>query len=283
MVARLDATDVHENRAAERLAAALAPDPAGQNIRIGRAAYGTVFLFATTRGVLVPDERAIARLNAVDPILTLATLKPFARVGSGTMIASIKTIAYGAPEAKVARAEGLASGALRVAPVTIRTASFIETVLAAEPRANPKGLRAVAHRLAALGIDLIETRRVPHDTKALTSAIREAKGEMVLVLTASATSDRNDVAPLALRKAGGKLTRYGMPVDPGHLLFYGALDARPVIGLPGCARSLVPNGVDYVIERLACGLTISASQFAAFGIGGLLKDTTARGLPRDRR
>ncbi len=72
-----------------------------------------------------------------------------------------------------------------------------------------------------------------------------------------------------------------MPVDPGNLLFLGDLGARPVIGLPGCARSLALNGADWVLERLACGLAVSGDDIAAMGVGGLLKESPARGRLRD--
>ena len=76
---------------------------------------------------------------------------------------------------------------------------------------------------------------------------------MVLVLGGSATSDAADVCPAGVVAAGGRLVRFGMPVDPGNLLFVGELGGRPVVGLPGCARSPALNGVDWVLERLAAG------------------------------
>lgn len=282
-VGRLMPEDVSEDQAAQRLADALIPDPIAQHVRIGPADHGSTFLYATVTGVLVVDPTRVRRTNLVDPEITVATLEPYTRVSPGMMIGSIKTISYAVPEKKIARAEAAAMRAIHVEPVKIATASFIETVLPMSTKESPKGLRAVSHRLKMLGINLIETSRVPHETVALQNAIEAATGDMILILTASATSDRRDTAPSALVRAGGKITRFGMPVDPGHLLFYGALRGRPVIGLPGCARSLVPNGADFVIERIACGLTISPSAFAAMGIGGLLKDTSARGLPRSAR
>jgi molybdenum cofactor cytidylyltransferase len=72
-----------------------------------------------------------------------------------------------------------------------------------------------------------------------------------------------------------------MPVDPGNLLFLGALGSRPVIGLPGCARSPALNGADWVLERLACGLTLTDDDIAAMGVGGLLKEIPQRGRLRE--
>jgi molybdenum cofactor cytidylyltransferase len=74
-----------------------------------------------------------------------------------------------------------------------------------------------------------------------------------------------------------------MPVDPGNLLFLGDLDGRPVIGLPGCARSPALNGADWVLERIACGLPVSDDDIAAMGVGGLLKETVLRPEPRAGR
>jgi molybdenum cofactor cytidylyltransferase len=114
---------------------------------------------------------------------------------------------------------------------------------------------------------------------ALAAAARRA-AELTLILTGSATSDRGDVGPAALVAAGGRLLRFGMPVDPGNLLFLGELSGRPVVGLPGCARSPKLNGADWVIERLACGLDVSSDEIAAMGVGGLLKEIPSRPEPR---
>jgi len=99
-------------------------------------------------------------------------------------------------------------------------------------------------------------------------------------LTGSATSDHRDVGPAALRTAGGELLRFGMPVDPGNLLFLGERQGRSVIGLPGCARSPRLNGADWVLERLVCGIPVTSEDIAAMGVGGLLKEIAARPEPR---
>jgi molybdenum cofactor cytidylyltransferase len=63
----------------------------------------------------------------------------------------------------------------------------------------------------------------------------------------------------------------------------GRLGARPVIGLPGCARSPALNGADWVLERLACGVAVTGAEIAAMGVGGLLKEIPTRPQPRARR
>jgi molybdenum cofactor cytidylyltransferase len=136
-------------------------------------------------------------------------------------------------------------------------------------------------RLDALGMTMHEVVTVPHRAEPLARAITGATADLVLILTASATSDPADVAPQAVRAAGGSVTRFGMPVDPGNLLFLGQQGGRPVIGLPGCARSPALNGADWVLERIACGLTVTDADIAAMGVGGLLKESPSRPFPRE--
>ena len=86
-----------------------------------------------------------------------------------------------------------------------------------------------------------------------------------------------------MRRAGGRVNRFGMPVDPGNLLFLGECAGRPVVGLPGCARSPALNGADWVLERLACGLAVTDDDIAAMGVGGLLKEIPSRPQLREGR
>ena len=295
-VARLDPGDCPEDAAARAIAQALVPDPAGQGLRIGGAAKGRVNLHATGPGIIVLDAARIGRMNAVHPMLTLATLPPWQRVQAGAMVATVKIIAYGVPGPAVAAAVaavgaavgavvgagvGAATdGAIRRAPPLLTSATLIETVLPGPPP-GPKGRAAMAVRLDRLAARLTPPLRVPHQAGPLAQAIRAAPGQAVLILTASATSDPDDVAPAALRLAGGRVIRFGMPVDPGNLLMLGDLDGRPVIGLPGCARSPALNGADWVLERVICGQPVTAADIAAMGVGGLLKEMPSRPRPRD--
>ena len=281
-VARLDPGDVSEDAAAARLAAALVPDPVGQGLSLSVAFTGRVNLNATRPGVAQIDVGAIHALNRIHPAITLATLAPLARVAPGVLTGTVKIIAYAVPDAALQQDCEVAAGAIGVLPVVRRTASLIlTTVPGMDPKLVSKGRRAVEARLTALGMDLVETLEVPHDTAALAAALGRAEGEMLLILTGSATSDLHDTAPDGLRQAGGRVPRFGMPVDPGNLLFLGELGQRPVIGLPGCARSPALNGADWVLERLACGLDVGDDEIAAMGVGGLLKEIPIRPQARE--
>jgi molybdenum cofactor cytidylyltransferase len=72
-----------------------------------------------------------------------------------------------------------------------------------------------------------------------------------------------------------------MPVDPGNLLLTAELDGKPVLGLPGCAKSPKYNGFDMVLERLAAGLPVGRAEIVKMGAGGLLAEIPTRPQPRD--
>ncbi|MBD3678918.1 MAG: molybdopterin-binding protein [Rhodobacteraceae bacterium] len=278
-VARLGPEDLGEDAAATAIAAALVPDPAAAHLRLTPASTGRVNLMALGPGVVEIDVEKVEALNRVDPMITLATLPPFGRVTERTMLATVKIISYGVARSAVEAACKAARDAIRVRPVRMSSASLIMTDIGEGPG---KGEDAIGNRLKTLGIDLSEVTVTPHRTAPLAKAVSAAKGELILILTASATSDIRDVAPEAVRHAGGEVTRFGMPVDPGNLLFIGALGNRSVIGLPGCARSPALNGADWVLERVVTGVPVGDAEIAAMGVGGLLKDIPIRGLPRSR-
>jgi len=278
-VARLETHDVGEDDAATRVARAMVPDPSEAFVRVGRASTGRVNIHAVGPGVAAFDAQAIARANLIDPMITVATVPQFARVWDRALLATVKIISYGVPRASLREVEAILADAFRVRPVIMRSATLIETVIG--DGGPTKGEAAIRARLERMGMDLCEVVHVPHEVNPLAAAIAEAQGDIVLVLTASATSDLRDTAPEALRQAGGQVTRFGMPVDPGNLLFTGGLGAVPVIGLPGCARSPALNGADWVLERVVCGIDVTDRDIAAMGVGGLLKEIPQRGRPRE--
>ena len=278
-VARLGAGDLHENEAAEALARMIVPDPEAQGIRISGAGAGRVNLYAKTCGVVQLDAQRLHAVNGVDPMISIATVPAWHRVDADSMIATIKIIAYAVPHEALQRAGAGASGALTVRAPVYQTATLIETTVS-DDTPSEKGRHAMLGRLDRMGMDLTPRVVVPHGEVVLAQAIGEAVGDIVLILTGSATSDPMDVAPQAVRLAGGEVTRFGMPVDPGNLLFLGTMGDRPVMGLPGCARSPALNGADWVLERVVCGIGVTSSDIAAMGVGGLLKEIPTRPMPR---
>jgi len=280
VVARLEAGDVAEDDAARLLGAAIVPDGPAQGVRASGAGAGRVNLYAARAGVVRLDRAAIEAICGVDPMITIATVPDFHRTDAGGMIATIKIISYAVPGTALRAAARAGVSAIAVRAPIYKTATLIETRIDTEQAPPDKGRRAMAARLERFGAQLTARVFARHSEADLARAIAEAPGEVILILTASATSDPMDVGPEALRRAGGQVTRFGMPVDPGNLLFLGALGNKPVIGLPGCARALAFNGADWVLDRVMCGIAVTSVDLAAMAVGGLLKDIPTRPQPR---
>jgi molybdenum cofactor cytidylyltransferase len=278
-VALVEPGDIGEDAAAAAIASAVA----GPGVRVDAAFTGRANLFAEVAGVLVVERAGIDALNQIDEAVTLATLPAFAAVVPGEMVATVKIIPYAAPAAAVGAAAGLGQ-LVRVAPFVRKRIAVISTLLPGlAPKVIDKTLRVTADRLKPAGATITSDLRVPHENEALRAAIAAARAstaDLILVFGASAIADRRDVIPSALAAAGGQITHFGMPVDPGNLLLVGDLGGVPVLGAPGCARSPKENGFDWVLMRLLAGLPVSKADITGMGVGGLLMEIVSRPQPR---
>lgn len=280
VTARLEPGDVPEDKAASRLAAAMA----GDGIETAAPFTGRCNLIAAADGVLAYDPAALDAVNLVDEALTVALLPPYEVVEKGQMVGTVKIIPFAAPEAALKQCESLA-GKVRVAAFQPVRAGLVQTALPATKQSVlDNTARITAARLQRMGASLGKEARCPHDTAAVATAIRAqiaAGHEMVLLFGASAVVDRRDVLPAGIVAAGGTVDHFGMPVDPGNLLLLGHVRGTPVIGMPGCARSPKLNGFDWVLQRLVAGLPVTRADIMRMGAGGLLKEIASRPRPRE--
>jgi molybdenum cofactor cytidylyltransferase len=282
IVARLEPGDMAENESADRLAQAFD----GPLLSRRRAATGRVNIHADAAGLLRVDAGLLDRINLVDEALTVATLPDLSPVAAGAMLATIKVIPFAVPGAVLDRVEAVAREA---APFTLHrfrklTAGLVLSQLPGLKESVIDGtIDAMEARIAGLGGKLLTPLRCPHAATPIAAALRqlrEAGAQLLLVAGASATIDRRDVGPAGVVEAGGEIVHFGMPVDPGNLICLGRIGDIPALVLPGCARSPKPNGIDMVLQRIFAGLPVGGPEVMRMGVGGLLKDTDARPLPR---
>ncbi len=283
ITARLEPGDVGEDDAARALAAA----SAGEHVEASRASNGRSNLIARSRGLAVLDRDQVARVNAVDEGMTVATLEPFAVVEPGDLLATVKVIPFAVPKTTLAECLRHAEnpGALlRVAAFGSKRVGLLQTVLPGFKQSLiEKMVTVTTERIEGLGGELILARTCEHDEAAVADALNiftTINCEIVLVLGASAIVDRRDTAPAAIVRAGGEVRHLGMPVDPGNLMLLASLGKTVVLGLPGSARSPRLHGVDWVLQRLFAGLNVSGYDLTQMAVGGLLKDIPGRPMPR---
>src|SRR5208282_3696655 len=257
-------------------------------IRCAAPFTGRVNLFAEAAGLALIDRDAIDRVNAIDETITVATLTAYRPVEDGDMIATVKIIPFSTKEATLEAALaalGEAPG-VSVAPFRPLRVAVVSTLLPGlKMSVVAKTLRALEARLAPTGARIVAHETAPHEIGALADALaRLAPGaDALIIFGASAITDRRDVIPAAVEAFGGRIERFGMPVDPGNLLLLAARGDMPILGAPGCARSPKENGFDWVLQRLIAGVPTSQSDIRAMGVGGLLMEIALRPQPREPR
>ncbi|HEY6521415.1 MAG TPA: molybdopterin-binding protein [Roseiarcus sp.] len=280
VAARLEPGDIDENEAALQLANRLA----GAHLRCSPPFTGRVNLFAETAGLTVVEAEAIDQVNAVDEAITVATLPRYRAVADGDMVATVKIIPFAtqAPMLEAALAAA-PTGAISVQPFKPMRVGVVSTTLPGlKATVVAKTLRVLEARLALAGARIVGQEIVPHEVGPLANALAKlAEGSDALIaFGASAITDRRDVIPAAVEAIGGRIERFGMPVDPGNLLLLAERHGVPIIGAPGCARSPKENGFDWVLQRVLAGVPIRGADIRAMGVGGLLMEIASRPQPR---
>ncbi len=283
IAARLEPGDVAEDAAAARLAAALATP----HLDAGRAGTGRVNLLAQAHGLLRVTAARIDAINLLHESLTVATLPDCSVVAPRDMVATVKVIPFAVPGPVLDAVEAASrdgGGGIALHPFRPLKVGLALSELPGLKESVTEGtIAATAARVAALTGTLLPPLRCAHTAEAIADAVRRllaAGAELVLIAGASATVDRRDVGPQGVVAAGGEILHFGMPVDPGNLICRGRVGAVPALVLPGCARSPRANGIDWVLRRLFAGLPLGPAEIMRMGVGGLLKDTDARPLPR---
>ncbi|MBL6077573.1 molybdopterin-binding/glycosyltransferase family 2 protein [Belnapia sp. T18] len=284
IAARLEPGDVPENEAADRLANALM----GPLLARSRASTGRVNILADAAGLLVINPTTVNRLNALDESLTVATLASHIPVAAKEMLATIKVIPFATPGPVLEVAELIARTgppAIALHPFRPLKVGLVLTELPGVKESVMEGaIEATRDRVEALCGTLLPPERTRHETQAISDALnrlRRAGAQLLLVAGASAVVDRRDVGPAGIVRSGGAIDHFGMPVDPGNLICLGHIDDIPALVLPGCAKSPKLNGIDWVLQRLFAGLSVTPADVMGMGVGGLLKEMEARPLPRD--
>ncbi|HIO38382.1 MAG TPA: 4-diphosphocytidyl-2C-methyl-D-erythritol kinase, partial [Rhodospirillales bacterium] len=282
IAARLESEDILEDEAASRISNAIA----GLNIQIGNTFTGRCNLIADADGLINYDKVRLDELNLIDQSITVATLPPYTVVTPRQLIATIKIIPLAVPNNVLNKAEKIAGSVAPIISVSPFQKKRVGLIMSRLPGMKESildnTLKTVSARVATYGSDITHEIRVSHDQEEVKRAIENMSSlcDILLIFGASAVVDRHDVLPAAVESAGGSVDHFGMPVDPGNLLFIGQRGDLPIVGMPGCARSPKLNGFDWVLWRLLANIEVSPQDIMLMGSGGLLKEINERGQLR---
>jgi hypothetical protein len=278
--AELEPGDVHEDPAGLRLAAAAS----GEGVDVQPLSGGTLPLAARWRGIVEVDAAKLAALNAIDD-LAVTTLPPEQIVTEGEVIARAKIVPFVTREERIAQAERAAAGGV----ISIRRFVPLKVAAVVEDRLDAASLdkfrRDFDEKVRFFGSTLLPPALCSSDAESIAGALRQSivDGAQLVLVAAGRAMDPLDPALVGLAKAGGKLLRNGIPAHPGALLWLGALNDVPVVGVPSCGVASKPTALDQLLPRLFAGERASRELMVALGAGGMITRDNAFRLPPYRR
>ena len=261
---------VHENDAAERLAALCGRD----NMAWSGVKEGKIELTAACDGLFRVNSEKLIAVNSVEDVM-IATRKGNTAVRKGDKLAGTRVIPLIIPEEKLQAAEAAAGDTplLELLPYTKKTAAIIAT--GGEVK---KGLiqdtftPVVKDKLAAYGIETLAVTYSGDGVENVADAIAEARktGADIILCTGGMSVDPDDNTPGGIKASGARIVTYGAPVLPGAMFLLGYYeDGTVVMGLPGCVMYAGATIFDLALPRIAAGMEMTRADFAAMGEGGL--------------
>ncbi len=287
-VAEFEPGDADEDSAARRVAQTVM----GSGLHPSGPASGRVNLSAELSpsavvGILRVDAEKLSHINDCDGV-TVATLAAHSPVRARQIVATVKIIPFAIPDSTLQTVESIGGPIIRVDALISKK---VGVILSGSPSVRERVTNdfdaPLRGRIEALGsteaaVDYVSLEDETGEAALAEMLLRHARAGMGLIILAGETAimDRRDIAPRAIEAAGGEVTCFGAPVDPGNLLMVGYVGNVPVLGAPGCARSRKVNVVDWVLPRLLAGDRLTRRDVMALGHGGLLEEIPERPMPR---
>ncbi len=265
----MEAGDIHEDPAGERLASAVS----GSGLRIRDSSGGQWALVAERRGLLRVRVEGLEAINALDGV-SVYTLYDGQVVDGGEVVAKAKVTPLVIAEAIVRDAEarcGAGGGLVSVRPFRpIMVGAVAPASLEAKARARFEG--ALREKLGWFGASLGRLDFVDAESGALAGAIETGLRHGAALVVAAGASALDPLDPMftALERLGARVVRRGVPAHPGSLLWLAAIGSTPILGMPSCGMFSQATLFDLILPRLLAGESVGPAELAAFGHGGLL-------------
>ena len=277
----LDAGDVHEDEAGDRIARLMA----GDGVEVRAVSGGHWPLAAAHRGLLAIAGPALQAVNDLDGPCVYSLLDGQI-VEAGEVVARAKVIPFAVTSSTMTDVEAIAAeanGVVRVRPfVPHRVGGVVHESLG--ERAVAKFRTAVAEKIGWFGSSLCALETMMPTVDAIAGAftvVRDAGAEVLLVAGTKAM-DVLDPTFAALERVGARMVRHGVPAHPGSLLWLADWNGVPVVGMPTCGLFAQATVFDLVIARLLTGERLGRRELAGLAEGGYLTRGMAFRLPAYR-
>jgi hypothetical protein len=277
-VVELEPGDLHEDVAAQRLAAAIA----GPGLESGPLVQSQARLIAAHRGLLRVRADLIDAINALGYI-SVFTLMDGQAVEKGEEVAGCKVTPVAVPGELIEAAEQICR---EMGPV-VELLGFhpLRTFVVATERLKPKARElfgaAVTAKLGWYGAEVLAVREVARTPEAVAAAYKEAAtmGAQLVVFAGASAIDPLDPAYAELTNAGGHVLQLGAPMHPGSMLWLGRLGEAAVVGVASCAGFGRSSSLDLLLPFVFAYGRAEAGDLRRLGHGGLIESAAGRRFP----
>jgi molybdopterin biosynthesis enzyme len=269
-VLHLSASQLHEDEAALRIAAAVS----GPGLRWTEPSEGKSSMLSLTDGLLKIDVRSLLKINRMGEII-LSTLKNNFPCRRNQVVAATRIIPLTVKTLKIERLERIAAAVrplITVRPFRHLKVGAVVTGTEIFDGAIPDGFDAhVAEKIRRFGSTVAQKILAPDHPARIAAAIEELRGRgcELIVTTGGLSVDPDDVTRKGVLQAGARIVAYGSPVLPGAMFLYALLDGLPILGLPACVYYHASTIFDLMLPRVLAGDPITRAEIAAMGHGGL--------------
>ena len=247
-----------------------------KNIVINSPVNGRADLFSKINGILDYDKKLLFKLNFSNDDLAVAMIRPLEVVKKNQLIGNVKILPYAITKKSLYKTlkirkylNFITVKKARNKHITLVISSDVENL-----KSNNKIINSVNSRLLNFDLKLKQVLYCKHNENDIKNILLSKdinNSNLVLLYGSTSIVDKNDIIPMALKKAKGKVIAYGAPTDPGNLLMYGTFKNKCIIGVPGCAKSVIRNGFDLVLEKICYDFSINKKVIAELSCGGLFK------------
>jgi len=278
-VLELEAGDLHEDVAGQRIAAAVA----GEGILAKGPIQSRYNLIAAHKGLLRVDPERLKQINRIEGV-TVFSLLDRQTVLPAKVVAGVKVTPSAIPEARVIEVEQLCRAAdqppLAVLPFAPKRAAVVATEGLNE-RMRARFRETVARKLHWYGSTVTEVRFVDSEPEAVAAAWRDFLSDGVDILMAAGGNTIDPLDPIfqALPLVGGQMVHFGAPAHPGSMFWLARVGNVPIFNLASCSMYSSATVADLILPLVMTGQHVTSDDIIELGYGGLLEREMAFRFP----
>ena len=269
---RLAPGEVHEDDAGRRLARAVSGVGLGTTLDLRGPVQSRYNLVATVKGLFRVDADRLKAINLLEG-MAVFTLPDGVVVVPGKTVTGVKITPVAVPEATLADAEAIASGAPLVAVKPFRPLAVgVVSTEGMADRARQRFRETVERKVGWYGGRVVRFEEPAPEPNAVAAAIEGLvrDGAEVVLAAGGNTIDPLDPTLLALPAVGAEMVRFGAPAHPGSMFWLARRGAVPIVNLASCGMYSKATIADLVLPPIMAGETVGPEEMADLGLGGLL-------------